>query len=242
MLIGVLLAHKRYTVQKYFFVFMVVVGVILFIYKGGEEGKENDNIGLILVGLSLLSDGVLGAIEDRLRAATKPTALNFMFSINMYSAVFLTIGSVATMEVVGFYEFAVKYPDILLKIGSAALVGSLGQIFIFMMISDFGPLPCSIVTTTRKFFTVLISVIFIGNPISGQQTIATVIVFGALFADAFWGKKPLPCFKPKVVAVPTEEPEEPEVDVEKNVSTVKNGSPVKNGVEIVPLKSKEGEL
>ena len=30
------------------------------------------------------------------------------------------------------------------------------QYFIFMCVSDFGPLPCSIITTTRKFFTVLV--------------------------------------------------------------------------------------
>jgi solute carrier family 35 (UDP-galactose transporter), member B1 len=211
MLLGVLLAHKRYTVQKYFFVLMIVVGVILFIYKDGKskEGETNGHIGLIFIGMSLLSDGVLGAIEDRMRAATKPSALNFMFSINMFSAVFLTAGAVVTGEVLGFYEFATKYPEILFKIGSAAFVGSFGQIFIFMMISEFGPLPCSIVTTTRKFFTVLISVIFLGNPLSGRQEIATVLVFGALFADAFWGKKQ--CGRPAATAVPSEDP-----DVEKN--------------------------
>lgn len=88
MLIGVLLAHKRYRFQKYIFVLMIVVGVILFIYKDGKgkDGDANNHIGLILIGISLLSDGVLGAIEDRMRAATKPSTFNFMYSINMYSA------------------------------------------------------------------------------------------------------------------------------------------------------------
>ena len=36
MLIGVLLANKRYRLQKYFFVLMIVVGVIMFIYKEGK--------------------------------------------------------------------------------------------------------------------------------------------------------------------------------------------------------------
>ena len=163
-----------------------------------------------MIGISLLSDGVLGAIEDRMRAATRPSTFNFMFSINMYSAVFLTIGACATGEIFKFFEFASKYPDVYLKIGSAAVIGSVGQIFIFMMISEFGPLPCSIVTTTRKFFTVLISVIFIGNPLTTRQMFATGVVFAALFADAIWGKKQL-CGKQEVIAVPTEAS-----DVEKN--------------------------
>jgi len=146
MILGVLLAHKRYTIQKYFFVLMIVTGVILFVYKDkGGDSKDESPIGLILIGVSLLADGVLGAIEDRMRAATKPAPLDFMFSINMFSAVILVIASVCTTEIIDFYEFAQKYPDVIYKIFSAAVVGSIGQVFIFSMISFFGPLPCRLV-------------------------------------------------------------------------------------------------
>ena len=48
--------------------------------------------------------------------------------------------------------------------------------FIFLTVTEFGPLPCSIMTTTRKFFTVLASVILFGNVLSGRQWIGTVLV------------------------------------------------------------------
>lgn len=236
MLLGVLLAHKRYTIQKYFFVLMIVVGVVLFIYDGDKASKskggdeENSHLGLMFIALSLLADGVLGGIEDRMRAKTKPTALNFMFKINSFTALFLIIGTVATGEMKEFFEFATKYPDLYGKIALAALSGSMGQIFIFMMISEFGPLPCSITTTLRKFFTVIISVIFMGNPLRFQQQIATAIVFAALFADAIWGKKQL-CGKPKAEAVPTEEP-----DLEKNAKELE-----KDGTELQNLNEKDKE-
>ena len=168
--------------------------------------------------MSLLSDGVLGAIEDRIRAATRPSTFNFMFSVNMYSAVFLTVATCATGEIFKFFEFASKHSDVYLKIGSAAVIGSVGQIFIFMMISEFGPLSCSIVTTTRKFFTVLISVIFMGNPLTTRQKLAIGIVFTALFADALWSKKQL-CGKQEVIAIQTGEP-----DIEKNESSTKDAA------------------
>jgi solute carrier family 35 (UDP-galactose transporter), member B1 len=233
LIIGVLLAHKRYTIQKYFFVLMIVVGVCVFVYneKDSKKGAEsNSYVGLVLIGISLLADGVLGAIEDRMRAATRPSALNFMFSLNLYGAVLLAVVSVAYGETRGFFEFVLKYPDVLWKIGSSALVGSCGQIFIFMMVSEFGPLPCSIVTTTRKLFTVLISVIFMGNPLSGRQQIATVIVFAALFADAFLGKKQL-CGKPEELVVVDE------VNVELNDSAGK-----KIPVELETLNEKKPAL
>lgn len=230
MLLGVLLAHKRYTIQKYFFVLLIVVGVCLFIYDGKKADSKqegNSHVGLLLIGLSLLADGVLGAIEDRMRAKTKPSALDFMFKINAFTAVFLFAGTIATGEMFRFYDFAAKYPDLYGKIALAALAGSMGQIFIFMMISEFGPLPCSITTTLRKFFTVIISVIFMGNPLNTQQIIATAIVFAALFADALWGKKQL-FGKPAALPVPTEEP-----DVEKN-----DKSPTKD-VELQNLNGKD---
>jgi solute carrier family 35 (UDP-galactose transporter), member B1 len=236
MILGVFLAHKRYTIQKYLFVLMIVVGVVLFIYDGDKAGKAKDkeeansHLGLLFIGLSLLADGVLGGIEDRMREKTKPTALNFMFKINAFTAMFLIVGTIATGEMKEFIEFATKYPDLYTKIALAALSGSMGQIFIFMMISEFGPLPCSITTTLRKFFTVIISVIFMGNPLSLQQSIATAIVFAALFADALWGKKQL-CGKPQAQAVPTEEP-----DVEKNGQILD-----KTDVELQNLKGKDKE-
>jgi solute carrier family 35 (UDP-galactose transporter), member B1 len=212
MILGEFLAHKRYTIQKYLFVLMIVVGVVLFIYDGDkakDNEESNSHLGLLFIGLSLLADGFLGGTEDRMREKTKPTALNFMFKINAFTVIFLIIGTIATGEMKEFIEFAMKYPDLYTKIALAALSGSMGQIFIFMMISEFGPLPCSITTTLRKFITVIISVIFMGNPLSLQQQIATPIVFAALFADALWNKKQL-CGKPQAQAVPTEEP-----DVEK---------------------------
>lgn len=190
MLLGVLLAQKRYTLQKYLVVLMIVFGVIMFVYKDGKsvDRESNDYIGLILIGLSLFCDGLLGAIQDRMRAKTNLSTFSFMFFINFYSAILLAIAAVLTGEIDPFYEFTLKYPDIYAKITSAALIGSLGQIFIYMMISEFGSLPCSLVTTTRKLFTVLISVLFIGNPLSSRQMFATTLVFAALFLDVLLKK------------------------------------------------------
>lgn len=152
-----------------------------------------------------------------MRATTNPSAMSLMFSISLYSAVFLAIVSVATGEIFGFYQFATKYTNINIMIGSSALVGCLGQICIYLMISEFGALPCSIVTTTRKFFTVLISVVFMpGNSLSVRQLVATVVVFAALFADAFWGKK-------KKLPMEESSEEESTSDIEKNEPMHGNG-------------------
>lgn len=192
MLLGLVLCSKRYSIQKYVFVLMIVGGVVMFIYNDGDSHESNTNqttIALVLIIVSILSEGVVGVIQDRMRATTKPSALHMMFSINMYIVLFVSIAAVVTGDVFGFIKFVRKHPDILLRITSASLVGSLGQVFVYMMVSGFGALACSITTTTRKLFTVLISVTIMGNALTVRQDIAIVIVFGALFADAYWGKK-----------------------------------------------------
>ncbi|NWH83451.1 S35B1 protein, partial [Aegithalos caudatus] len=62
------------------------------------------------------------------------------------------------------------------------------QSFIFMTVVYFGPLTCSILTTTRKFFTILASVVLFANPISPTQWVGTVLVFLGLGLDAKFGK------------------------------------------------------
>lgn len=65
----------------------------------------------------------------------------------------------------------------------------MGQLFIFLMVASFGPLACSVVTTTRKFFTVLCSVLLFGNVLVARQWLGAVLVFAALFTDMLFGKK-----------------------------------------------------
>ncbi|CAD6187909.1 unnamed protein product [Caenorhabditis auriculariae] len=60
--------------------------------------------------------------------------------------------------------------------------------FIFKTVHEFSPLTCSIVTTTRKLFTIIISVVFMNHPLSTRQSYATAVVFLALTVDAVDGK------------------------------------------------------
>jgi amino acid transporter len=57
--------------------------------------------------------------------------------------------------------------------------------FLFFFFS----LPLSIVTTSRKFFSVFISAVLLQTPLTLQQWLATAVIFLALFLDTFFGKK-----------------------------------------------------
>jgi len=55
-------------------------------------------------------------------------------------------------------------------------------------VTHFGPLTCSVVTTTRKFFTILGSVLIFRHPLTALQWTATLLVFAGLSLDSAFGK------------------------------------------------------
>lgn len=192
MLLGVLIGRKSYTLQKYLFVLLIVIGVILFMFKDGKTNAsplENEGLGQLLLIMSLTMDGLTGAVQERMRQHSSPSAQHMMLAMNGWSSLFVAIPLLVSGEAFNFVNFAIKYPQMLNHLVTLALAGALGQLFIFMMVSSFGALACSVVTTTRKFFTVMCSVLFFGNNLSGRQWIGAVLVFTGLFADMFYGKK-----------------------------------------------------
>lgn len=199
MILGVLIGRKSYSLRKYLFVLIIVIGVVLFMYKEGKVNKNSENAGLgeILLFLSLSMDGLTGAIQERMRASSRPSAQHMMLSMNSWSSVMLGAALLVTGEGKEFFAFALKHPELFTHLILISLASAFGQLFIFMMVAGYGPLPCSIVTTTRKFFTVLFSVLFFGNVLIGRQWFGAILVFTGLFADMFFGKKEADGKKPE---------------------------------------------
>jgi len=57
-----------------------------------------------------------------------------------------------------------------------------------LTVTYFGPLTCSICTTTRKFFTILGSVLIFRHPLTTLQWTGTLLVFAGLSLDSAFGK------------------------------------------------------
>ena len=64
------------------------------------------------------------------------------------------------------------------------LCGAVGQLFIFGTIRTFGSLVNTLICTTRKFFNILLSVLWNGNPLLPQQWLAVGLVFAGLLTSS----------------------------------------------------------
>lgn len=189
LILTTIIGKRRYKCQKYLFIIMIVLGVGLFMYNKDKNSNIEKAVwyGEILLLASLLLDGLRSGFEERIRHESAPAPFSMMLAINGYSAIFLTITAFVTGDAVNFVKFVAKYPDVMYLLAFMAFISGIGQVFIYIMLSHFGALSCSVVTTTRKFFTVLFSVVVYGHLIFYYQWIGVAMVFGGLFADIFFG-------------------------------------------------------
>ena len=68
------------------------------------------------------------------------------------------------------------------------LTGAMGQVFIFVTISKFGALTCSIIGLARKVTTLVASIYFYGHHLNGVQVTGLVVSVAAMVMN-FMGKK-----------------------------------------------------
>lgn len=193
MILGILWAGKRYSMVKMACVCTIVVGVIMFMYnpeKAAGGSGFTMGFGESFLALSLLLDGLTGVFQEKMRSEEyKTTEHNMMYNMNFWGCAILAVLVVVSGECWLFIDFAIKYPIVFGLIGVYGACSAIGQHFIFVTVVTFGPLTCSVITTTRKFFTVLCSVFLFNNPMTLQKWLATLLVFTGLGLDAVYGKK-----------------------------------------------------
>jgi UDP-galactose transporter B1 len=195
MLLAVLFRKKRYPISKYIIVFLIVCGVALFLYKDSHHrsrGSEYEmfGIGEMLLILSLILDGATGVIQDKIKHEKPTRPIHIMFWLNVWSIGILAGGLLFTGEGFQGIRFATRHPEIVMHLIMFGLMSAIGQVFIFVTITTFSPLTCSIITTTRKFFTILVSVVMFGNSLLSHQWIGVFLVFLGLGLENLIGKKP----------------------------------------------------
>ena len=193
MILGVLIGRKKYPILKYLFVLMIVIGVALFMFKDGKTTDKSVDEGVIGMGeilllVSLTCDGLTGAVQERMKAEHSTKSGHMMKAMNKWSIFYLGIGLIFSGELWEFIAFVGRHPSVIWQLASVSVASALGQYFIFMCVSEFGPLPCSLITTTRKFFTVLGSVIFFGNHLIERQWLGAILVFTGLILNGLYGK------------------------------------------------------
>jgi len=167
---------------------MVTAGITFFmleLQKGKTEEAEITAgwIGFLLSGAALFMDGIVGTTQDSVREKYRPSASSLMLSTNVWAAALSVVSLLVTGEATKSILFCQKYPEVLWELLLFAIACPIGNHFIFLMIHEYGSLQCSIVTTIRKFLTILVNTIWLGRHLTILQILAVAAVFLGLELD-----------------------------------------------------------
>ena len=179
---------RRYSARKYATVVVITLGVALFMGGGDSSAKagadapkpgaaaptpeeEAADQGVMLVGglllfASLCFDGATGAYEDKIMGHDHVGPFELMYNIQLGKAILAFISLMALNEVHHFFQMVAETGWVLLALG---LTGAMGQVFIFVTISKFGALTCSIIGLARKIVTLVTSLIIYHHEINSTQ-------------------------------------------------------------------------
>ncbi|GMI16437.1 hypothetical protein TrLO_g9258 [Triparma laevis f. longispina] len=86
-------------------------------------------------------------------------------------------------------EFISTEKEVKIAILRFAACSAMGQSFIFYAIANFDPLMCTTITTTRKIFSVLLSLLFKGHNISGFGWLGILLASGGVMSEVEMKRK-----------------------------------------------------
>ncbi|CEM14054.1 unnamed protein product [Vitrella brassicaformis CCMP3155] len=183
---GFLLFRKTYPWYDYLSVFLVTTSLICFnLFKeGAKKHAVSTFMGVALCFVSLLCDGLTGPRQDHLMKKYHVTKFEHMTFTNLFALVWTAL-FMFVLEGVAPVTFCINNPSAVWAVLLCASCSALGQIFIFLSLTSFGALYLSLMTTTRKFFTILLSVVLYGHHLNAIQWTSVFVIFAGIFLQTY---------------------------------------------------------
>jgi len=196
LLVSFLMGYKsQHTKSQYFCGIVITGAIILFNLTNnnshGQHGQFESGtsiMGIMILVLSLFCDGLLGTTQSEVKRKFNPNQWDQMESLNKWAGIVCFAISTITFQMGAFLKFVYDHPLVLKDLALLAILGTFGQVFVFYTLANFSPLILSIISTTRKFVTVLASIAIYHHAVNGYQWIAIVLVFLGVGIEVFSGR------------------------------------------------------
>jgi len=192
LVVGLLFFRKQgsnYGMRKILVSIVVCIGIAMFMLgkpglsKKTQEESDGMWMGYMYLIASLTCDGFIGGVQKGLSSLPvyrRPKPHQMMLYINFWSVLLLFSQQLATGGLFDASWFLMQHPAASLPLLGMGMCLAVGQLFIYMLLTDFDPLVTSLTTTTRKFFSILASVVVYGHAVAPMQWAGVSLVFGSL--------------------------------------------------------------
>lgn len=192
MLMGRLMNNKTYESYEYISAGTVGFGLYLFLASsesidfrqnvfGDPENVTGAMCGVVLLILFLFFDSFTGQWQTRmfqLNQAMSP--LQMMLIMNAFSAVFSFVTLIHQEEFSKCISFLIEHPAMGFHLLVFCICSTVGQLFIFYTVKNFGAVVFAIIMSLRILFSTLLSCLVYSHPVHELGFLGMLIVFGAI--------------------------------------------------------------
>lgn len=207
MLIHTLFYQTKFPLYKYLVAGSVTLGVAMFTLSSSSKSTKNSiNDGKNILGMcqlfgSMLLDGLTNSTQDQLFKVQKEaesskkssnlvkiSGANLMCILNSLvcvSTLLYTLIFKYDSEILYTLNFVTEYPTALMNILAFSLLGSIGQVFIFIILEKFDSLILVTATVTRKMISMILSVLLFGHYLNSLQWAGVGLVFAGIGYEAY---------------------------------------------------------
>lgn len=193
---GTLIMQKRYNRKDYLFALLVTLGCSIFIaFPAATDispynmGRESTVWGIFLMMGYLGFDGFTSTFQDKLFVGYDMEIHNQIFYTTLCSCFLSLSGLIIQNHLLPAIDFMFLHPDCFVDVVLLSTVATISQFFISYTIRTFGALTFATIMTTRQLVSILLSCVWFRHPLSWEQGIGAVVVFGSLYAKSLLRSK-----------------------------------------------------
>jgi len=124
-----------------------------------------------------LADGFLPDFQAEIKSIYKPQPMEMMTIINKWISIIAFLYSCALLEIVDIFTFMFQHYLFAFHMILMGVLCAIGQMFVYRMIKQFKQHFVPFVITTRKIFTVGLSIIYYHHETNIFQIIGLIMVF-----------------------------------------------------------------
>lgn len=186
---SLILGGASYGLRDYLQVLAIIAGTaVLSMGKNKSDSSSSSTLGVAFIILSLIMDGITGGVQKRLLSEMKRSNIKLQpYDMLTFTNLFMMIFALLISTFLGEFTQGITYcshnPEVFALIWKFSLCSAIGQSFIFYTVARFDPLVCSTVTTTRKIFSVLISILFKGHSIPAHGWMGLAMAIGGILSE-----------------------------------------------------------
>ncbi|GER44685.1 UDP-galactose transporter 5, partial [Striga asiatica] len=135
-------------------------------------------------------DGFTSTFQDKLFKGYDMEIHNQIFYTTLCSCMISFTGLILQGNLQMAIDFVIRHNECFIDIAILSTVATISQFFISYTIRNFGALAFATIMTTRQLVSILLSCLWFSHPLSSEQLIGAVIVFGSIYSKNFLRSKP----------------------------------------------------